>query len=310
MTAPIALVGGEARAWTDAIGRALSALRLNQHFPPWQRLAATIGAMATGGEVRVDPDSGLPTPREWVRVRVGRELAPGLLDELAGVERARLPAAERDRLDARRREHEALAALPELPVRELHVALRHIDGGRASWLVRLDRFDVTTATVARYTLIVGDRPGRHVAEGELEVRASAAFAERLDVLSTQDAALAFAVLRDQQGMDVEEVVRGVVGPAALPARAGPAALRELARDGPLVSACLERASLDVRGGVVDDPVAGSVVVPGQGEAFGVSRQRKWAVAAGDADAVRAWLRRRSSRNLVYPYAAAEPAAPA
>lgn len=289
---PLVLSGDVARSWTDSVAGALRALRLNQHFPPWARLAEWVRAMAACGEVRLDRDSGLPTPREWVRIRVGRELADTALADLAALDSARLPVAEALHLDRRRREHLTLRALPPLPPTELQIGLRNVDDGRASWLVRMDRFDPASATVARYTLVVADRAGR-------DVRPT--FEHQLSVLSSEDAALAFAVLRDQQGLDVEEVVRGVVGPGVIPGEAGPDALRGLLTAGPLVSACLERASLDVAGGHVDDPLVTSVVVPSAGARFGMSRQRKWAVAEPDTAALKAWLAASDSRNLVYGY---------
>lgn len=298
MTA-VRLPEGEARAWSAAVSRGLGALRLNQHFPPWQRLAAWLRAMPGPDGVRVDRESGLPAPREWVRLRVDRELAEAALADLATVDTTRLPPDAAARLREQRSDLAETLALDALPAREVHVALRHVEGGRASYLVRVDRFDVATATVARYTLVLADRAGRSVGEGELELRASDAFRAHLELLSTQDAALAFALLRAREGIEVEEVVRGVIGPGVIPGKAGPAALRGLPLGGPVVSACLERASLDVAGGRVDDPLAATVVVPGQGEVFGISRQRKWAAPRAGVPALKAWLEARGSRNIVY-----------
>jgi hypothetical protein len=283
MGEPVVLRGEAARAWAGDVARGLGALRLNQHFPPWQRLAAWVRAIAARGEVRLDARSGLPTPREWLRLRVDRDLAGPALAELATVDEKRLGPDDRALLDARRKALIEVQALEDVPLREVHYALRDQDGGRESWLVRVDRFDLATATIARYTLVTWGKPGKAV----------------LELLSTQDAALAFAVLRDREGVDVEEVVRGVVGPGALPDRCGPEAIVGLPLCGPTVSACLERASLDVARGVVDDPLAGTVVVPGEGETFGISRQRKWAAPKRGVEPLKRWLSDRGSRNLVY-----------
>ena len=289
MTEPLVLAPAAAARWSALTGRALDALRLNRQFPPWERVRdhlAEAAASASGG-LRIDRASALPVAREWMRVRVEAEV--------------RSEQGAPARLDAAR----------ALPAREVHVALRSLVGDRASYAVRVDRLDVATATVARYSLIVADRPGRVVSEGELALEAGERFRRKLELLSTQDAALAFAVLRDQEGLDVEEVVRGVVGPGALAPGdpllppgdpgCGPDIVRALRLRGPLLSACLERASLDLADGAVDDPLAASVVLPGSRQGFGVSRSRKWAALEGDTPVVRAWLTTISSRGMVYGY---------
>jgi hypothetical protein len=297
----VRLEAAEAARWGARLGRALAAIRLNQHFPEAAALAGWMAAMARG-PVRLAADAGLPAAGEWARARAGRELAPAALAELAGVDALRLPTEEAGRLAARREELAALAALPPLPSRRVEVQLRHRERGRASWQVRVDRVDLVTGTLARYTLIVGGRADGRISDGELDLAATERFSQQLDVLAAQDAALAFAVLRDQEGLEVDEVVRGVIGPAILPGRAGPPLLWPVVSDGPVLSACLERASPDVAGGRVDDCLAGAVVVPGEAARFGVSRQRKWAAPAGEVAALTAWLRARGSRGMVYGYA--------
>ena len=268
--APLALGPAAAGRYARDLGRALDALRLNRQFPDWERVRDQLAALAaTPAGLRVDRASGMPVPREWIRARVEAELA-----------------GEHGR---------ALAA------REVHVALRNRTGDRASYAVSVDRLDVATGTLARYALVLADAPGRVVSEGELALRAAERFRAKLELLSTQDAALAFAVLRDQEGLDVEEVVRGVIGPAALPDHGcGPPALLPLG-GGPILSACLERASLDLVDRRVDDPLADTVVLPASTQPFGLARSRKWAAPEASLAALRAWLAERRSRGLVYAY---------
>lgn len=302
---PRALPAAEARPWLDALGRALRALRLNKQFPPWRQVAAHLGAMGLGESVRADRASGLPIPREWLRVRSEHELAGEGLAELMAVDVAALPPDRAARITARREVLSLLMDLDPLPTRHLEVALRHLEGERASWKVTVDRLDLATATLARYSLILTGDPGRHVSRGELELRASEDFARDLEVLSTQDAALAFAVLREQ-GLEVEEVVRGVIGPGLLPAAegagaCGPPGLCALGLRRPALSAALERASVFLEGGRVDDPIAQRVTVPGEGVDFGVATWRKWAVHRDDKAQLEAWLAQKGSRGLVYDW---------
>jgi hypothetical protein len=277
VTEPLSLDGAAAGRWAAQIGRALDALRLNRQFPDWERVRDHLAtAAATTPELRLDRGSALPVPREWLRVRVEAEL---------------------------RQRPSALAA------RDVHVSLRHVDGDRASYAVRVDRLDLATATFARYSLVLSGRPRAIVLPGE--PRATDTFRRQLELLSTQDAGLAFAVLV-AEGLAVEDVVRGVIGPGAivpgdplLPPGVpgcGPAVLRERPLSAPLLSACLERASLDLSDGYLDDPLAESVVIPSAHQPFGVSRGRKWAVAEADLVPFRNWVYSLGSRGLVYGYA--------
>ncbi|MCB9761142.1 MAG: hypothetical protein H6739_14980 [Alphaproteobacteria bacterium] len=297
--APVALDPSAAGAAVDAWVEALQALRLNKQFPPWRQVAAHLRAMADVG-LKVDRTSGLPAPREWLRVRTAHELAAEHLAELMAIDLVALPPAEAARIRAERDRLERVMDIDPLPTRHMEVALRHLDGERASWRVLIDRLDLATATLARYSLILSGTPGRHVSRGELELKASEAFARDLEVLSTQDAALAFAVLTEH-GLEVEEVVRGVIGPGWLPGTTpcGPAPLHAVGLQQPALTAALERASRDLSGGRVDDPLAVRVTVPGQGATFGLAGMRKWAVAKGDRGRLRAWLAGTGSRNLVY-----------
>lgn len=294
----IELRGEEASRWARDWGLALLKLRLNKQFPPYKPLAETALALALSGSLRLDPQTGQLAPREWVRARADRELAAETLQRFADLDVQRLPAEEAQRLQHKRAYLAALLQTEPPEARSIEVALRHREGDRASYRVIVDRIDIASGTVARYTLLLWDTPGRRISEGELALAASREFSERLALLSTQDAALAFAVLRGQ-GLSVDEIVRGVVGPAVLPGQAGPEELRSLS--GVAVSACLERVSLDLAHGHVDDPIPRPVTVPADGVDFGLSVQRKWAALDSDTPALRAWLARRGSRNLVYGF---------
>lgn len=282
--APLSLGADAAVRWAACVGRALDTLRLNRHFPPWDRVAAhlAVAAETVGrGALRLDRNSALPVPREWLRVGVEAQL---------GVAAARRAAL--------------------MPAFDVHVALRSHTTDRASYAVTVDRLDLGSATVARYSLMVSDRPGKLANVGELALQAAERFRERLSLLTSQDAALAFVVLREE-GMEVEEVVRGLIGPGAvtagdplLPAGdpgCGPPALRSLGLGAPLMSACLERASVALPQIVLDDPLGEHVMLPTQHGRFGLSRVRKWAVAEGDLPVLQRWVQEQGSRGLVSGY---------
>ncbi len=279
-----------ADGYTAAFASALSALRLNQHFPSAARLAALMPFLGNRGRVRVDDASGLPVGGEWARLWAEHAESANLLttwaDAGAGGEAHRRRLAE-------------LSAIAGPPVRELEIALRYRDGDQVSFLVRIDRIDVISGTIARYTMIVSDRLTGD--EAQMIRVAGERLEPRLDLLAAQDAGVAFALLREGHGVHVEEIVRGAIGPMLVPGVAGPAELRDLTHAAPILSACLERASIDLRDAAVDDPLAHSVVLAAPRQAFGVSRQRKWAASRADVTALKAWLSGRGSRNLVYAW---------
>lgn len=275
-------------AYTPAFASALTALRLNQHFPSAERLGALLPFLANRGKVRVDVGSGLPLGGEWARLAAEHAEAGALLAAWAGVGA---------RGDARGRRLAELSSIAGPPVRELKVALRYRDGDQVSLLVHIDRIDLGSGTIARYTLIVSDALTGD--EPQMLQAARERLEPRLDQLAAQDAGVAFALLREGHGLRVEEIVRGAIGPMLVPDVAGPDALAGLSPGAPILSACLERASIDLRDARVDDPLAHSVVLAAPNERFGVSRQRKWAASRADLPAMKKWLADRASRNLVY-----------
>lgn len=275
-------------AYTPALASALTALRLNQHFPSAERLVALLPFLGNRGQVRLDDESGLPLGGEWARLLAEHAEAAQLLTAWTGAGSGG---------DAHRRRLAELSAIAGPPVRDVDIALRYRDGAKVSLLIRIDRVDLTSGSIARYTLIATDTLAGE--ETALLKAAHARLEPRLDVLASQDAGVAFALLREGQGLHVEEIVRGVIGPMLVPGVAGPSALRGLAATAPVLSACLERASIDLRDAKVDDPLAHSVVLAAPKERFGVSRQRKWAASRADLPAMKRWLAARGSRNLVY-----------
>lgn len=291
-------VGEAARAWADCSAHALRALRLNQYFPPWRSVAGHLQLLADTGPIRIVPETGMLAPREWVKARIDRDMATSVLAEFADLAVDALPVEAGERLQAKRRRMQGLLALDPIEGRKVHVALRNRRGSVASYKIVVDRTDVATGSLARYTIIASDTPGARISEGELSLRASEAFTEKLSILSTQDAALAFALLRER-GLEVYEIVRGALGPAGSPSEAGPEMLRTLS--GVSWSACMERVSLDLSKGRIDDPLMKTITVPGANVDFGLVVQRKWAVARVDKEAFRSWLKEHGSRNLVYVY---------
>lgn len=270
------------------LGRALEALRLNLSFPSWQAIRAHLDAIALRprGEpaVPVCPRTGWPLPAEWRRVRADHRLASGMLARWAPIAAAGDPVG-RERVAW----FEAMARATPLPEGGLDVALvrREPDGVRLQ--VVLDRLDLSGPSFVRWSLRLLDRGAGRFTADELQSRATEAFGARLAALTGQSVPEALVLLEADPDLDVEEVIRGEIGPA-LPSPAGPR-----------LSALLSRADATLGRVTVDDPLQDLLLVPRPEAGFGYSSHRKWAVPRAALDAHRTWLTSLGSRNLTYGY---------
>jgi len=275
-----------AARWCEALRAALRTLRLNLYFPPWAAVAEHvrgIGLLPPGARLRIDAATGLPHLEEWLRVGIDRELAPELLERLAPAEReGDAPTA------AKAAYFRALLEVTPLAGSGVRASLVSRGAGRAAFEVVVDRIALSVPRFVRWTLRIEDSAGGRFSVAETETRASGDFARRLRVIGTQPVATAVALLEAEQGLTVEEVVRGEIGPA-------------LWNDaGPRLSALLSRASRHLRETSIDDPLAEDVLIPDEAH-FGFAHHRKWAVPESARKAHLEWLRGLGSRNIVYTY---------
>lgn len=281
-----ALDAAAAARWCDGLRAALRALRLNLHFPPWAALAEHargLGRVPPGASLAIDEASGLPDRQEWLRVRIDHELAPDLLARLAAGEAAGDPPTV-----AKAAYFRALAEVEPLEHGQVQASLVDLTTERAVYAVVMDRIELSVPRFVRWTLRVEDSKGGRFSAASLETRAREDFARRLRVIGTQPVATAVTLLEAEEGLSVEEVVRGEIGPA-------------LWHDaGPRLSAVLSRASRHLERTAIDDPLAESVLVP-DSERFGFSHHRKWAVPESARAEHLRWLSDRGSRNIVYTY---------
>lgn len=266
-----------------ALQSALRALRLNQSHVPWRAVARHLDGVALvppGAELRWA--EAWPHPDEWLRVRVDQRLAQDLLPRLR-------IQAKRDPVSAAKVDYlESLCRIPALLDEDLRVALVHSGDGQTTCELVLDRVELALPRFVRWTLRVTDRAGR-LQPDLLHSHADPRFATLVRLLTSQSASEALAALHALPDLEVNEVVRGEIGPA----RPGPS--------GPWVSAVLSRASPALSGVRLDDPVVAHVPAPEAHHGFGLARHRKWAVPRADRAAATRWLRDQGSRNLVYGY---------
>lgn len=247
-----ALVAPEADTYLDLLSRALQAARLNNAFPDRRALQNSLDTLRDAlrrgvyGELYVDSRSGLPNLASLTRVRTDQEVAAESLARMG--DRAALAARAAEdplfvRLAAKHAYYERLRPLELAPVDHHRVLLRRHDpaSGTAAFRIELTKLDASgvflrlqieltqVASVWRRKVIDLDADGETAAANE-------AFRSTVYRCAALDAETLFLRLHAIDGVRVERVSRGVVGPAlfSLPVGAGVQVLRTAeAPDDPL-----------------------------------------------------------------------------
>lgn len=276
----------EAIRFIRALQSGLRALRLNRHYPPWRAISEHLDGVAImppGAGLR-QCDAGWPHPDEWLRARIDQRLAPELLSRLEGLEAASdAPAI------AKARYLRDLSGVTVLQRRELSVALIERQAQRARFEVIIDRIELSVPSLVRWTLRLSEPEGERLEADVLTARATVRFTRRLQALTTQTALTAVVLLESEGGVEVEELVRGEIGP------------NRMAGEGPWLSAVLSRISRVLPQTSVDDPLAAGMAIPRSALDLRLSHHRKWAVPRAELPVARAWLQKQGSRNIIYGY---------
>lgn len=223
------LVEPAASTYLDVLARAIGGARLNNSFPDRRRLEATLRAL--GAELHhglydgifIDSRSGLPNMASLTRVLTDKSVGIEALGRLADQVTLDARASEAevfDRMARQRRYYEALSRMHLAPVDEHRVLLRRHDPGQstASFRVELTKIaapgtylhviiELTqTSGLWSHRLIQLD-PNGEVAEGTQALRSL------VYRFATLDAETLFIRLHELEGVAVERVQRGIIGPA-------------------------------------------------------------------------------------------------
>jgi len=331
--AELVLEGDAAQGYVELVTRAIVRARLSEHYPPARRLVGQVEAMGPrvhGGlyaDLRVDRRSGLPTYREWARVRADAELSSRVLAELPPwpelEARARQdPAGIRGKQLLKHGYHTHLSRIDATPPSHMTVQLRRVEPQeqRAWFHVVLDKLDHGGVFVR--ASIELSQQASFWSRPMLELDADAVrFTEALRTivyrLTSLDAELTFVRLADTEGLVVERVIRGTVGPIYVAGTLVPPALAaELpAPPGPdfvVASFGLDMAAGDVAKDGDNDPIeelSSERLGPEARAAFVEARRRygyrvykdRKLVVDGSAtgDAVQRFCTRMGTRNVVY-----------
>lgn len=329
------------------LGRAIRAARLNKTFPERRQLDGTLralGAQAHHGlydGVYLDSRSGLPNMASFTRPLADRGVGE---QALHGYEDQAVLDAKRDQADvfarmaAKRRYFELLQTLTLAPVDEHRVLLRRHEpeSSRASFRVELTKLDgsgaylrvvidlTQTASVWSHKLVDLDTQGE-VASGTEALRGM------VYRFASYDAETLFIRLHELEGVHVERVQRGILGPMRFSIPHGGEKVTVLesepdATDAAWSAACATQdgaplmlasfatdvAALDVREEKSNDPLA-PLLSDGIRDVerarygtlrerypFRVYKDRKFVVTPSLLDGVRQACAAAGCKNLVYP----------
>ena len=311
------LAGAEAQAYVARAAALLRAARLSRAWPDPRVLAEHLSAMALPVEralwdgLPVHPHTGLPPWTAWQQLLSERDGAARVLAHMAepaalAAEAGRSPAHAR--LAAR---HAHLTALREArlaPAEAMQVVrLRAPEAGGQPARVVFDKLDAAAGFV-RLTvdLVQGDGGDLLRVDGEA-VAGTETLRGLLYRASPLDAELVFLQLEAREGVRVERVVRGAVGPVWLAGHGWLPALGEPPSPAAGVAGFgLQTAAVDLPHGRVDDPLAGPVSPASLAErraararlGYAVHHDRRLVATRDAVAAAKAWCRAAGTRNVV------------
>lgn len=214
--------------YLDRLIEALKAARLNNAFPDRRRLQGSLETMKRAmdaglyEQLYVDSRAGLPNMASFTRVVTDHEIAAGSLarmNDTAHYEARRDEAEVYARLLEKRRYYEAIQGQPYAPLDEHRVQLRRHDPatGTAEFRIDLTKLDATGVYVRitiELTQVASAWRRRIIdldADGE-SAAASQAFHATVYRNASFDAEHLFIHMHDIEGVSVDRVQRGVVGP--------------------------------------------------------------------------------------------------
>jgi len=336
-----------ASAYLGMLAKAVRAARLNKTFPERRQLDGTLRALKADAHlglyegIYLDSRSGLPNMASFTRPLadrgVGEQALRGYADQ-ASLDAKREQAEVFARMADKRRYYELLQTLTLAPVDEHRVLLRRHEpaSSKASFRVELTKLDgsgaylrvvielTQTASVWSHKLVDLDTHGE-VASGTEALRGM------VYRFASYDAETLFIRLHELEGVHVERVQRGILGPVrfAIPTEGGLATVLEAKPDvttgvweqacasGPsdalmLASFATDVAALDVREERSNDPLnpllsegirdveRARYVTLRERYPFRVYKDRKFVASPALAGGIRDACSNAGCKNLIYP----------
>lgn len=336
-----------ASSYLGLLSRSIRTARLNKTFPERRQLDGTLRALQAEAHhglydgIYLDSRSGLPNMASFTRPLADRGVGEQALrgyDDQASLDAKRDQAEVFARLASKRRYYELLQKSTLAPVDEHRVLLRRHEpaSSRASFRVELTKLDgsgaylrvvielTQTASVWSHKLVDLDTHGE-VASGTEALRGM------VYRFASYDAETLFIRLHELEGVHVERVQRGILGPVrfAIPGESGVATVLESKPDATddawnaalqahaeqtlmLASFATDVAALDVREEKSNDPFnpllsegirdveRARYVTLRERHPFRVYKDRKFVVSPPLIDGVKQACAASGCKNLIYP----------
>jgi hypothetical protein len=250
------LTGDAATDYLTRVRSLLTAARAGAHYPDARALLASlsfVGPTTRLPFVEVDERSGLPSPRQLRRVFALHQLAREFFRE----KRVRRSG---------RQSHDWLeladAEVARIDGVEAKLVSRQ---GAGRYLLVADGIDRRTGAWVRHSAWVSRRSGRHLdVDRGNQARASVELAAVMRMLEGASAEQALVTIAALEGLDVDEVVRGQLGPLQTRGAPGPQLISEVVKDGGAVlHLALERAGTSVEKDRIADPWHRREAEPGE-----------------------------------------------
>ena len=327
----IRLGDAEESAYLERIGAALLRARLNRHYPNARRAARHLRCMARdvhGGlypPLALDVRSGLPTYREWTRVKTDRDMAAEILADLP----PKAELAERARRGGRgiwgkqllkHDYYNAIAEAELAPLDHMEVRLRRVDpdARTAHFNVTLDKLD-SRGLLVRKTIDLSQRDSHWdhpmLTLDEETAEHTRAFRSLIFRFASLDAELTFARLAATSNLEVEKVVKGTIGPIFMPGVRAPEAIARWfdsdRESGAVATFSLDLAARDLArdrdNDPLDDLIADRFSEQARAEyeearkrwGYHVFKDRKFVASAALAGPVRDFCAEHETRNVIY-----------
>lgn len=329
---------------------ALVAGRSNRSFPERRPLEATLAALGPQlhqglyDEIYVDARSGLPNLASFTRVLSDRAVGAdslGRLGSQAELDARRAEAEVFERMARKRRYFEALRGLELAPIDRHRVLLRRHEPeqSRASFMVELTKL-LADGCYVRVVIDLWQRSSMW-AHKLVQLDAAGEVAEGTEALrgtvyrfANYDAETLFVRLHELEGVTVERVQRGIIGPAlwAIPtdaalhrvaepgmgalARAWSEALPDMVGSPPqlVLMFASDTAAIDVRDEASNDPLSpllgdqlgdnerARYRILRERHPFRVYKDRKFVVTDAARPVVDRVCAAAGTKNLIYPLA--------
>ena len=309
----------------------LRAARLNHHYPDPRRLSGHLRAMSPEvhrglyDELQINLDSGLPSSREFTRVQTDVSIAADQLQKLGNRRQLAQKAARSDHAIHQQQldkydYYDAIADTRLAPLGAMDVALRRVEPGKrtAHFRITFDKLEASGVFI-RTSIDLTQRAQIWESQAVQLDDDTAHHTEELQSLiykfSAMDAEFIFTKLSTLNGVAVQRVSRGTLGPIYDGRCQVPSLLADLVGDDPdtvLAHFAIDTAALDVDEHRQNDPFA-DLFRPSMAkdlrptyqrarDQFGyhVYGDRKFVVSRPLQAPLRALCQERGTNNIIYP----------